>query len=325
MDPETLLLDIVKYVKEFHNLNREDPIPTSDIMLRKLLQHKGLNRTEMDFYMQLLADANQLFILRIVEADKSTGEPELNGYVYADMALVNDMGRLYDNKLESLYEYEMYRRKDALGIIKELVPRFKIYEHTEMGKVLNIDLMLKQYQHVIGENYWQYKPEKKTEKLKEVLKENAHLFTTSHNVSGDETGEEKSQPEQTQSAPHTEFPGSVNIQGDSERALDTNEYRRLQEMNLTGKWGAAVSAYGVQFLLRVHFRKYEFHVVRRLIIARRVARQEDLEYIKTSVETMMRNIRKDRLLRDHLEEMQGLYNLSLERLEELERARVGVG
>ena len=401
MNPESLLLTIVGKIKEYHSANAEDPIPTSDIMLRKVLGGMGLTRGELDNYLQLLVDAHYLFILRIVEADEAVGESELNGYVYADLSLVNDMGRFYDKKLESLYEYEKYRRKDALSIIKELVPQIRIYKHTAMGKVLNVGVMLKQYQHVMGENYWRYKDNKRSAFLLEVIQENSHLFQTnsedgeagapeevssgetetgldkkplpeaelsSGEVSNLESAPEIAAPEKkaeqedsheeisdinaANAAPtlplppllseaegevtgerHTPAPWkgepaaqiqaheSANTTQGCERALDTDEYKRLQQMNLAGKWGAAVSAYGVQFLLRVHLRKYEFHVIRRLIVVRGVAREEDLAYIKTSVETMMRNIDKDPGLRNHIDEMQELYNLTLQRLSNLERAR----
>ena len=378
MSPGALLLDILKRIKGYHASNPEDPIPTSDIMLRKVLGDLSLTRHELNNYLQLLADANHLFILRIVEADPASGEGELNGYVYADLSLINDLAQLYDKKLENLYEYEKYCRKDVLGIIRELVPQIRIYKHTGIGKLLNVSLMLKQFQHVMGGNYWQYKNNKKGAKLIEMIRENSHLFQNlpAKKVEAAENTEEKLVSENKPSAPNSsgkevsdpeDFyegtaqippvvppplpeadPAPIQVQEDehhqpapwkgeptapihvhesanatqgSGRALDTSEYKRLQEMNLAGKWGVAVSTYGVQFLLRVHLRKYEFHIIRRLLVVRGVAREEDLKYIKTCVETMMNHLGREPGLRNYMEEMQELYNLTLQRLNILERAR----
>ena len=93
-------------------------------------------------------------------------------------------------------------------------------------------------------------------------------------------------------------------------------------MNLSGGWGVAVERYGVQFLIRIHLRKYEFDTLRSLIRGGRIAREEDLRFLRDSLRKMQGRLDADPTLKLFLKamaEVRRLAQVRLNRIYEVKR------
>ena len=101
------------------------------------------------------------------------------------------------------------------------------------------------------------------------------------------------------------------------RAVDSSELTKLEEMNRSGKWGEAVDRFGVQFLVRVHLRKYEFKQVRQLIRAQRIAREEDLRFVRDTLRTMEQRFDVDPRLIEFRTDMTELRRMAQMRLNKI--------
>jgi hypothetical protein len=96
--------------------------------------------------------------------------------------------------------------------------------------------------------------------------------------------------------------------GDPRRATDTPSGAEAEQMDLSGDWGRAVNKFGVEFLLRIHFRKNEFNKIKYLVNTRRVAREADLLFVRDTVRTLQARAldQQDPELRRHLTALQNL-------------------
>ena len=124
--------------------------------------------------------------------------------------------------------------------------------------------MLEQFIHIINEKPDHFQDAYRISKLKQFIPEEEEFKEP------DEV-EEQEKIQQVQ---------------ERRRAVDTEEYQQLSKMNLTGNWAKAVEQFGVQFLIRVHLRKYEFDVLKKLLLQKRIAREEDLIFLRDSLRKM---------------------------------------
>ena len=83
---------------------------------------------------------------------------------------------------------------------------------------------------------------------------------------------------------------------------------RFQKFSPEDVLRQAVEKFGVEFLLRIHFRKNEFNKIKYLVNTRRVARESDLIFIRDTVRTLQNRAleKQDPDLRLHLTALQNL-------------------
>lgn len=265
MEKENLLdtlLRIRDRIKEINNNVYEEAIPTSDIIFRKYLNDLVYSEDMARYYLKLLAESNFIFVIQIVKPDTILKIPGIDGYVVAELDIIEKLLAVYNQRLVTIYEAEKRKLAGVETIIRELMPKVKELNNTPLGKVLNICIMLEQFTRIIHERPDHFQDAYRISKLKQFIPEE------------DEFKEPEEEHEKIQQVE------------ERRRAVDTEEYQQLSKMNLTGNWAKAVEQFGVQFLIRVHLRKYEFDVLKKLLLQKRIAREEDLIFLRDSLRKM---------------------------------------
>jgi len=266
MEKENLLdtlLRIRDRIKEINNNIYDEAIPTSDIIFRKYLNDLVYSEDMARYYLKLLAESNFIFMIQIVKPDTILRIPGIDGYVVAELDIIEKLLAVYNQRLVTIYEAEKRKLAGVETIIRELMPKVKELNNTPLGKVLNICIMLEQFTRIIHERPDHFQDAYRISKLKQFIPEEEDEFK--------EPEEEHEKIQQVQ---------------ERRRAVDTEEYQQLSKMNLTGNWAKAVEQFGVQFLIRVHLRKYEFDVLKKLLLQKRIAREEDLIFLRDSLRKM---------------------------------------
>ena len=100
--------------------------------------------------------------------------------------------------------------------------------------------------------------------------------------------------------------------------IDQEQYSRVRERLA---WSDATRIFDPQFLMRIHFRKYEFKMVFRLVHEGKVKEKKDLDYIEATLTKIEGNVARDPKLKDHLKEIQELKKLVSEQISKLKKGR----
>ena len=305
MTVREILQDIVEHIRKVNKSKDGPRIPTSDELVRQLSAEYALEPDTIRYYLRVLSDAHYIITIHIVEADERLMIAGTNGYVVAEQSLLDEVRSYSYRILEQTYEAQFYRRKQATLIIREMMTDIKRYNNTPLGKTLNAALMLQQYESVIESHEGEFTDQWKSSRLAELVPGLHH------------------DPNQAAMAPTLTGADDAFIpaEGESHRAVDSELYRNLEKMDLSGSWGKAVNKYGVNFLLRIHLRKYEFDRIRKLIKQKKVARYEDLRFVRDSLRKMEDRKFDDPMLQYYQNDMTELRRLAQIKLNQITLAR----
>ena len=308
MTVREILQDIVDHIRRANMSRDGDRIPGSDTLIKRLSAEYAMEVDTIRYYLRVLSESHFVITIHIVEADERLLISGVNGYVVAEPAIVEELKSYAYRLLEQTYEAQFYRRKQATLIIKEMMTDVKRYNNTPLGKTLNVALMLQQYDSVIGSHEGEFSQEWKDSRLAELVPG----LNQDPAVAATAPMEDSTffSPEPTET---------------SHRAVDSEAYRSVEKMDLSGSWGRSVQKYGVNFLLRIHLRKYEFDRIRKLIKQRKIARYEDLKYIRDSVRKMEDRTFEDPMLQYYQNDMTELRRLAQIKLNQIVVARQQAG
>ena len=265
MDLKEKLNEIVERIRE-HNLNaREEPLISSDIIYRKFFSDICDSDEALQHHLQLLKEAHYLFIINIVEADEKANISGIEGYVVAEIPALVKLREFYQRELERAYSAQFYERKTAVLLMKELISKVKLFNNTPLGNALNICVMLHQFEHFVSTTFQEFTDTWKQKELEKTQGTVALKESPSKETLMEEAADE-----------------GLDEQDDTQqrRAIDTNAGAEIEKMDRSGNWGKAVDSFGVEFLLRIHFRKYEFDKVQQLIQKKKIAKEKDLRYVR---------------------------------------------
>ena len=264
-------------------------------------------------------------------------------FIVAEAPVLQRLGILYRERLEQSYEREYYRRRAAEAIIKELTPKLASLRNAELAENLNVCVLLLQYENSLAVHYQEFSDHRKEATLREILtSEGFSLAEAPAPVGGSAVSptsgaaaspgpapiapaeppgpaipdpkmpayEKRRAPELPPAArPNPGRTVDAPPIASGRRAVETEEYRTIQNMEPKGRWEKAVGVYGVQFLLRIHFRKCEFNIVTALVRAGKIGERKDLEYIRDTLTMMLANLQRDPCLAAHVEHMHALRDL----------------
>ncbi len=308
-----MFLQIVERIRESNQLTGEEAVPTSDNIYKKLLHGLSIAEPKIKFYLKALAEAHYIFAIRLVEADPKSGVDHIDGFIVAELPVLVRMKDVAFKELEIAYEQQFYRRKQAVVICREIVGDARRFNNTPIGRLLNLSVMIQQYEHLMASVFHEFSDVWKRRKLADILTAEGDPEALNMKF--------EAAPVMEEGPPEAAFPGKSAVASQTTRAVDTAEYVKLQQMNTEGAWGEAVQKFGAQFLIRIHFRKYEFDQVRALIKNRRVAYEHDLRYVRDTLRVMDDRIHEDTELLKHRNQMADLRRLAQLRLNELVLAR----
>ncbi|HMV43633.1 MAG TPA: hypothetical protein PKD50_13915, partial [Leptospiraceae bacterium] len=94
--------------------------------------------------------------------------------------------------------------------------------------------------------------------------------------------------------------------------------RRVQDSG-NSKWAKAVNQFSIRFLIRIHFRKYEFDVVKRLVLTSKISMLDDLIYIRNTLKDLEKQLDKDTILKYHLDKIIELRRITQAKINNLRK------
>ncbi len=268
------ILDLADQVK-IENTKSKDKIPSSDTFVKRMSAYLSRTDDEIRKFLNDLKECHFIFLINIVQPEANSFVKSIDAYVYAEPSLLADLKRFADKNLETIYEGTFYKRKSAFQIIRELFTKVKEYNNTPMGRAINESVMIEEYHRLITSNPYEFTDTWKKEKLFRLYKEDE-------------------EDEQSRNSP---------------RAID--QVKKITEgVNPNTRWGKAVNQFSIEFLVRIHFRKYEFDVIKKLVLSGKIHKEADLKYVRDTLKLMETRLEEDTALKRYLNEMIELRRLA---------------
>ncbi|XDD41886.1 hypothetical protein AB3N58_11325 [Leptospira sp. WS60.C2] len=270
-------LDLADIIRK-ENVESREKIPTSDTHLR--IWSSQLARSEEDIRKLLTAlrDSHYIFIVTIVSPDPNLFVYGEDAYVYAEPFILNELKKHSEETLEKQYEASNYKRKSAFQITRELFPKIKEFNNTPLGRAINLSVMLEEFQRMLTAQSYEYTDQWRRNKLQEIFKDEVLVAE--------------------------ELANSANFRDNdaTKRAVDQLKEQTPKE-KIDSNWVKAKENFSTEFLLRVHFRKYEFDIVKKLIQSGKLKEEKDIKYVRDTIQLMESRMEQDNLLRRYANEM----------------------
>lgn len=281
-------LDIANQIRD-DNLRGKDKVPTSENFIKKMVQTHDKGPDDINLFLQRLEESHYIFIFNVVNADPSLFVQEVKAFIYADPAVISELKHHVENKLSQIYESTFYKKKSGMHVLREFGSKLKEYNNTTLGRALNELMMIEEYSRLIAANAFNYTDSWRKEKLFKLFRE--------------DDGSDKD----------FEIEIEPTLSKESIPLVTASRAEPLVPQNKpqpSGKWMKAVNNFSVKFLLRIHFRKYEFDVVRKLIITGKITEIEDFYFIRDYLKEMETMKDKDPILKYHIGRMVELRRLA---------------
>ncbi|TGK52417.1 hypothetical protein [Leptospira bouyouniensis] len=272
-----ICLDLADMIRK-ENLESRDKIPTSDSHLRIWSSQLARSEEEIRKLLAALRDSHFIFLVSIVSPDPNLFVYGEDAYVFAEPFILNELKKHSEETLEKLYEASNYKRKSAFQITRELFPKIKEFNNTPLGRAINLSVMLEEFQRMLTAQSYEYTDQWRRNKLQEIFKD------------------EVLQAE--------ELANNANFRENdpTKRAVDQLKDQAPKE-KIDSNWVKAKENFSTEFLLRVHFRKYEFDIVKKLIQSGKLKEEKDIKYVRDTIQLMESRIDQDNLLKRYANEM----------------------
>ncbi|PJE04005.1 MAG: hypothetical protein CK427_03995 [Leptospira sp.] len=276
-------LELAELIKT-ENLGGKERLPNTETHMKQWCAHFALDEKSLRDILTNLRDAHYIFIINIVLPDPNLYLPSIDSYAYADPSLLNDLKRYSENRLEKTYESTFYKKKSPFQITRELFPKIKEFNNSAMGKCLNESVMLDEFIRVLTNVPFEFADQWRAAKLREIYSE------------------------EEEETPHIEEELAAKA-----RAMDQPSGKEYIE-NPKSAWSKITNNFSIEFLLRIHFRKYEFEVVKKLILKGKIQSETDLKFIRDTLQLMESRTNQDPILKRHMNEMIELRRLAQTKL-----------
>jgi hypothetical protein len=260
--------EIAYYIKE-ENLRGRERIPTSEVIIKKFASQYEKTPEEIFKYLEQLKETHFIFSFTVVVEDPALFVQPVYAYVFSDQTIVGDLKHISEMKLASMYENMFYKKKSGMQAAKDLMQRIKDFNNTDIGRVIYEVNYLNEYHRIIQTNAFEYTESWKKEKLLKLYRAEAE---------------------------------ASNNQNSAMDLLGKSDTGTKKEM-INSKWGRAVHQFSVKFLIRIHFRKYEFDVVRKLLMTSKITELDDFIYIRNTVKELEKMNNGDPILKYHSDKL----------------------
>ncbi len=269
--------DLAELIKRENQEGREK-IPTSDTHLRTWSAQFARSEEDIRKLLYALRDSHFIFIVNIVTPDPNLFVYGEEAYLYAEPFNLSELKKYADESLEKLYEASNYKRKSAFQITRELFPKIKEYNNTPLGKAINLSVMIEEFSRMLTAQSFEYTDHWRKNKIQDIFKDEVNAaddLASQINAKDLEVGK---------------------------RAVDTYNEQNSKE-KIDQNWQKAKSNFSTEFLLRVHFRKYEFDIIRKLIQTGKLKEEKDLKYVRDTLQLMETRLEQDNILKRYFTEM----------------------
>ncbi len=299
--PLDIALEIAEEIKKI-NLQEDNRIPSSDTFLKDMIAFFSREAHSIRESIELLRQARYIFVIKIVlpEISKNSRDQDqgVDAYVYADLKIVTDLKSFAEKKLEKAYEATYYKRKSPFQITRELFPKIKEHNNTPLGKYINIAVMLEEYQRVLTSAPNDYDDNRRRNLLSELLEKTGAPVPVARDIPDYELG------------PLGSGGGGSSSYKRAADVIASND----PSFNPKSPWSRLTTKFSVEFLIRIHLRKYEFDTIRKLILAGKLTSFEDLKYVRDSIHKMETHMHLDPLLENFTNDMTELRRLAQKRM-----------
>ncbi len=286
-----ILQDIANQIKE-ENVRGRERIPTSETFIKRMMTLHSKSAEDIKFYLDQLKELHYIFIINVVASDPALFVQGVDSYVYADQSILSELKHYTEQRLTQIFESTYYKRKSGFQIIRELLPKIKEFNNTQLGRSLNEAIMLDEYMRLIATNAFEYTDSWRKEKLYKLYREEEPSYETDF----DEDGQSS--------------------------YSSTTERRYMDPGN--SKWSKAVNQFSIRFLIRIHFRKYEFDVVKKLVQTSKISMLDDLIYVRNSLKELEQQLDRDTILKYHLDKMIELRRITQAKINMLRKIQQSV-
>lgn len=301
--PLEIALELSEEIKKI-NLQEDNRIPSSDTFLKEMMAFFSREANQIRESLELLRQARYIFIIKIVlpEPAKNSRDQDqgVDAYVFADLKIVNDLKGYAEKKLEKAYEATYYKRKSPFQITRELFPKIKEHNNTPLGRFINISVMLEEYQRVLTSAPNEYDDNRRRNLLSELLEKAGTPVAVARDIPDYEISP----------LGGSGIPGSQTGFKRAADAVSAND----AGFNPKSPWSRLTSKFSVEFLVRIHLRKYEFDTVRKLILSGKLASFEDLKFVRDSIQKMESHMHLDGLLQNYTNDMTELRRLAQKKM-----------
>lgn len=271
-------LELAEFIRKENQEGREK-IPTSDTHLRVWAAHFARNEEEIRKLLYALRDSHFIFIVNIVTPDPNLFVYGEEAYLYAEPFILSELKKIAEESLEKLYEASNYKRKSAFQITRELFPKIKEFNNTPLGRAINLSVMIEEFSRMLTAQSFEYTDHWRKNKIQDIFRDEVNAADELNAVAAMREAE-----------------------AGNKRAVDT--YKELApKEKIDPSWQKAKQNFSTEFLLRVHFRKYEFDVIRKLIQTGKLKEEKDLRYVRDTLQLMETRVDQDNILRRYITEM----------------------
>lgn len=246
------IIELSELIQKEH-LEKKDEFPTSEGFLKKMMSYFAESREHIKEWLNLLRNAHYIFIINVVHPDPRHEEMEgIDAYVYAEKNLMEIIKLNSEKKLERIYEGTYYKKASPTSIERELFPQVKNLNNTPMGRALHEFVSVRNSLAMIDSIPQEFTEDWKKAKLREFLQDYAgnqvHFETDI-------------------------LPDEISSQSVVAKKEDI-------DINPRSPWGKLSIRFSPTILLKVHFRKYDFHIIKRLLRTGRIHNENELKIIR---------------------------------------------
>ena len=292
-----LINEVFKLIVKINHSETKEIIPDSMSFPKLMYSHHGVDEETLLKVISILNGSHKIFIFEIQHGRTNSKEYKVEGYIDADIVTIRKLIAAYSQIIVTYYEDKFHKKAMPQTIVKELMGNMSSIVNTETGIAVNRFIMLTEYEKLLQKQYHEYTEEWKEKKLTELLKQQEDLI---HGFSDDGVADNTDADQSTEKEEESENQEDNTRDG---RVVDTPEYKEYDYKKNNIAVEKLLSIYGIDFFIRIQFRKYEFAVVEKMIKTKIINRRNELKTIKNMLEKVKSNISHDKNLSNHIMEI----------------------
>ena len=292
---KTNLINLVERINNYQVQKSNDPVPTIEEIYNIIAYASFDNIDEVKQAVALLVKSGYLFEIQTLDSHKKLAD----GFVVSSPGALMAVSSFIAKELERQYSISMKVAKSADNIILASEEEF-LDKNPRAHRYIKTYQRIKEYAAKIANGDYRYSKAGCLNSLNRLLDGEESIDLSAEESLTKGPGFEKATEEK-----------SAKQHSRAVDAIDQEQYGRVRERLA---WSDATRIFDPQFLMRIHFRKYEFKMVFRLVYEGKVKEKKDLDYIEATLMKIEGNVERDPKLKDHLKEIQELKKLVSEQI-----------
>lgn len=288
---KTNLINLVERINNYQVQKSNDPITTVEEIYNVIAYDSFDDIDEVKKAIVLLVKSGYLFEIQTLDNHNKLAD----GFVVSSPGVLMAVSNVIAKKLERQYSISMKVVKSADNIILDQEEEF-LDKNPRALRYIKTYQRIKEYVAKVANGDYRYSKAGCLNSLSRLLDGEESIDLSAEELNSESLTRGPGSEEAVEKKSAKKYSRAVD-------AIDQEQYGRIRE-RLT--WSDATKIFDPQFLMRIHFRKYEFKMVFRLIYEGKVKEKKDLDYIEATLTKIEGNVDKDPKLKDHLKEIQEL-------------------